>query len=289
MRWGDKYHYIEATDDEVVFYDEDVKIFGNNRINKKSVYYSDITSVEIEDTGGLTPGISLEVRFLGSEKPYSFGFYKLPGSQATAALEEARTLKKYIEAQVIRAKEIKTVTNANSTVDDILKLKELLDNGLITPDEFNAMKVRLFSSVSKKISVSDRTMLTMKDFIIDTGKEKWNFVDWAKGQRAWYEFCETDVTYKAARGISMASTYENVREAFKDLKAYIDNQYDYSRDRLYIWSHKEQKDAETRVLIKCNRAIKFVLKMDDGYEYSITFYFDNVNKLRLVGYIKVST
>lgn len=164
--------------------------------------------------------------------------------------------------------------------DAIETLKDLYKEDFVLQEkEFN---MKLLASTS----FSSNTILSENDFIIDTGKEKWNFITYAKGENAWYEFCETDITYKTIRGININYTYTEVYNVLKNLNPNINKQYDYSKDVLYIWSHREKKDQETGVLKKCTKTLQLVLRTASNYKYSITFYFDNIDKLRLVGYIK---
>ena len=65
MRWGEDYLYVEARENEVVFFSKNVKVFGNDSFSKKSVPYSKITSVSFSSTGGLALTYTLEVRFVG--------------------------------------------------------------------------------------------------------------------------------------------------------------------------------------------------------------------------------
>lgn len=300
MRVGTEYLYVEANDEEVIIYSKSVKILGQNRINKKLIPYSEITSVGFTNNGGLAPTYTLTINFKGAEKPQRVVF-----SCLYVKSNDVESLKEYIETQIKKIRGTKHMSapksKAGTLTAELFKLKDLLDNDLITPDEFHAMKEQLFSSDSpndieapNSSEVYKTGMLTVEDFIIDTGKEKFNFI--TDDRWDYYEFCETDVTYTAARGVTIKSTYEEICDIFSDLNAYMDNQYDYSKDSLYKCFREGKSDlSEIEVLKKCNKSIKFVLetKINDNIynisvinKYSITFYFDNINKLRLIGYLK---
>ena len=55
--------------------------------------------------------------------------------------QEGEALKKYIEEKAKKAK----VSKQNPSVNELIKLKEMLDMGLITTEEFNNLKARLLN------------------------------------------------------------------------------------------------------------------------------------------------
>lgn len=304
MKWGYEYLYVETNETGVVFHDENVKVLGHNSVNRKMVPYEEITSVVFNDSGGIMlRRFTLEIVFQGAKEPYKIDYVPIPGEATRKAQEEGEALKNYIEQRAIDAKKRKYApmqttsqkSETDSSVETLLKLKSLLDSGLISIDEFNNMKSRLFGAVEQDVKAEQKeseftARLTVSDFIIDTGSEKFNFItDYAKGDFAWYEFCETDTTYKAIRGISTAFTYEEVYNIIRDLNPYIDKDYNFLEDELFHWSHIKSDVSETDVLVECERRVVLKLKIDDVYEYSISFYFDDDGKLRLVGYIKMKS
>lgn len=319
MRWGyGNLDYVEATEDEVVFYNTDVKWIGPNGKSRKSIQYSEISSVNVVSVGGLLPMITIEIRFRGGEKPYTMSHTPFPGNDHRKTLEAAHEFKKYVETRAKAAKQTnsasvvyaKTVPIQRSTVqtqkadtytkqskqnstaspvEAILKLKELLDNGLITADEFAEMKEQLLnrSKPQRKPQVNvQKKRITKDDFIIYDGSEKWNYISRYGADEAYFEFCENDVDYEAMRGIDVTLTFEEVLDIINDLEAFINTEYDYSEDVFYSFSKSiAHFNTELDILRECDKSIMMALTTEPTYDYFIIFYFGKDDYIRLVGYL----
>lgn len=321
MRWGTQYLYVEANNSEVIFHSETVKIFGNNDISRQSIPYSQITAVSFRSSGGLTPTYTLEVNYLGASKPRSIGFSSIPGVSADRLQYEGESLKEYIEQRTKEVREPKGVVyttqprNATS-VQELIKLKELLDEGLISKEEFALMKSSIISKPSNKSIVGEKTenctkekkmnsnnenrethlvfdkqqfsskKITRADFMIFDGVQKWNFISkYSAHRNTYFEFCKYDIQYVAARGLSVSSSKQDVLEAYERNKPSIDENYDYRRDMLFIISQKDSVNPEMDLLKECKQAIRYLM-IEGEYRYSITYYFDADEIMIMVGYLK---
>ena len=249
--------------------------------------YSDIEFVTMNDFDEMS---LLVLNFPGGKDPFILSSTFLSGNNLQRKRYDMQTFKYFVEAMIKRDSNNKnSVSTTNETIESLLKLKSLLDSGLITEAEFNAMKSGLMAnanSVKPEPLSMDGGNIGKCDFDIDDGTQTWNFIDtYEKAKRAWYEFCFSDTDYISARGLAISSSYNDILNAFDDVEPYIDNDYDYTQDDLYIWSHLDNKFRETRTLIFCDKVVRYMLKGDDGYNYILSFYFSD-NKLKVVGYIK---
>lgn len=121
----------------------------------KTIYYCDISSVQFKEAGW-TAGF-IEFTFpgsndrpggsifgMGNENRFSFSYPTL-GAQKELNIE-ARKAKEIIEDKIRQYKENKNQINSQvfiSVADEIKKLKELLDSGIISQEEFNNKKRQL--------------------------------------------------------------------------------------------------------------------------------------------------
>ena len=112
---------------------------------EKKFYYSDLTSVQFRQPGAITDGY-MEFEYPGSRSGNSGDAYSSENSiaftkQHLALMEEVYT---YIEGKIREFKKKgNVVTQEISSADELKKYKELLDNGIITEEEFNAKKKQL--------------------------------------------------------------------------------------------------------------------------------------------------
>lgn len=112
---------------------------------KKTLFYDDFTSVEFKPTGFMSYGyIQFNVPGHKQRKDnpafdeYSFAVEKKYESQARELYEKILENKRNSKSSGGT-----TVINQVSTADEILKLKQLLDAGVLTQDEFDAKKKQL--------------------------------------------------------------------------------------------------------------------------------------------------
>lgn len=104
----------------------------------KEIYFSNMTSVQYrEPTTWLlgyiqfeVPGIGMGNNF-GSENSWTFG---------SDMAKQANEVVEYIRKRLTELKSNKGSQPALSSADEILKFKNLLDAGIITPEEFEAKK-----------------------------------------------------------------------------------------------------------------------------------------------------
>ena len=122
---------------------------------EKTIYYSDISSVQFKNCGW-TAGF-LEFTFNGSgdrsggpmsgannENRFTFGRPTIGAARKLA--KEMEEVKSYID-RAIEASRRKIIQGGSvsqiSSADEIMKFKNLLDNGIITQSEFEAKKKQL--------------------------------------------------------------------------------------------------------------------------------------------------
>lgn len=112
---------------------------------KKTLYYDDFTAVEFKENKLLTYGY-IQFNVPGHKRntaspisdEYSFSFGK-----------DHQTIAKKIYEKILENKRKSksssgmTIINQSSAADEILKLKQLLDSGVLTQDEFDAKKKQL--------------------------------------------------------------------------------------------------------------------------------------------------
>jgi hypothetical protein len=122
---------------------------------EKDIYYCDMTSIQFKEAGW-TAGY-MEFTFPGSgdhtggplggvqnENRFTFG---MPTIGAARELnEEVLEAKKYIEKRISEIKGGAVhKTGIGSTADELIKLKNLLDSGVINQAEFDSMKAKVIN------------------------------------------------------------------------------------------------------------------------------------------------
>lgn len=166
-------------------------------------------------------------------------------------------------------------------------------NKLVQKDEKQGI-VKSADSENKQIKVEQKNInqqvsskkITRADFTIFDGEKKWNFIKkYSSCGEAWYEFCKYDKTFITARGINIASKKGDVLEVYKKNKPLVDENYNYLLDKLYIESKRYETITETDLLKECRESVKYSM-IEGNYKYSITYYFDVVGNLIMVGYLK---
>lgn len=112
----------------------------------KTIYYNDLTAVQFKKAGWLTAG-HIQFSLLGGRE--SVGGVIAAASDENTILfgksenDTAEKMVAYIQKKIKEARQPKVATVATSSADEIMKLKNLLDMGIITQEEFDAKKKQL--------------------------------------------------------------------------------------------------------------------------------------------------
>lgn len=117
----------------------------------KTIYYSDITSVQYKEPGSLTGYIQFSIPggneskggvFASMEDENTVTLKNKPNI-IKEAIEIVDFLNKKIREAKTGARTAQTVIQQTSAADELKKFKELLDGGVITQEEFDAKKKQL--------------------------------------------------------------------------------------------------------------------------------------------------
>ena len=118
----------------------------------KEFYYSDLTSVQFKNLGISSGYIQFEYAGSRSGNNFtsenSFLFSASIGTKKYGYLKEVMpTIYDYIHERVRMSKEShnETIIQQTSSADELLKFKKLLDDGIITQEEFDAKKKQLLN------------------------------------------------------------------------------------------------------------------------------------------------
>jgi len=111
----------------------------------KTIYYSDLTAVQFKK-GGWTAG-HIQFSLLGGRESVG-GVLAAASDENTITINDreneiAEKMVAYIQNKIKEAKSPKAVSTSDSAADEIMKLKNLLDMGIITQEEFDAKKKQL--------------------------------------------------------------------------------------------------------------------------------------------------
>ena len=121
--------------------------------NSKKIPINRISSVEVKKPDWITTGY-IQIAEIGSNQNKSFttGAYQAALDensvlfQSSSDYETALKIKEFIETQMANESSGKTVIqNQVSAADEILKLKSLLESGILTQEEFDAKKKQLLN------------------------------------------------------------------------------------------------------------------------------------------------
>lgn len=113
----------------------------------KTIPMSAIQSVQFKAGGLLTNGF-IQFAVLGGKEARG-GVWNATQDENTVMLklgeqsEIGEKIREYIEEQIIKRSKPQTVVQQASAADEIIKLKQLLDMGVITQEEFDAKKKQL--------------------------------------------------------------------------------------------------------------------------------------------------
>lgn len=111
---------------------------------EKKFYYSDLTSVQFRAPGMLSDGY-LEFEYPGSRSGNNANAYTSENAIAFTKKElpVMEDIYKYIDGKIREYKTKGNVTVQQSSAEELKKFKELLDNGIITQEEFDVKKKQL--------------------------------------------------------------------------------------------------------------------------------------------------
>ena len=125
-----------------------LNFFAMGMKGDKTVYLSDITSVQLKKVGMLTAGY-LQFSLPGGNENNKgvFGATQDENSITFGAdkNDKAEEIANYLNEALRRIKTLSNTPNANSASDEIRKFKNLLDEGIITQEEFDIKKKQLLN------------------------------------------------------------------------------------------------------------------------------------------------
>lgn len=111
----------------------------------KTIYYNDLTAVQFKKAGWICGHIQFSL--LGGRESVG-GVFAASSDENTITINSsendiAEKMVTYIQEKIKEARQPKVATAATSSADEIMKLKNLLDMGIITQEEFDAKKKQL--------------------------------------------------------------------------------------------------------------------------------------------------
>lgn len=111
----------------------------------KTIYYNDLTAVQFKKAGWLAGYIQFSLP--GGMESVG-GVFAASSDENTINInsyenEIAEKMVAYIQAKIKEARSPKVVSVSTSAADEVIKLKSLLDMGIITQEEFDAKKKQL--------------------------------------------------------------------------------------------------------------------------------------------------
>lgn len=111
----------------------------------KTIYYSDLTAVQFKKAGWTSGHIQFSL--LGGRESVG-GIFAASSDENTITInsnenEIAEKMVAYIQEKIKEARSPKVVSTSTSAADEIMKLKNLLEMGIITQEEFDAKKKQL--------------------------------------------------------------------------------------------------------------------------------------------------
>lgn len=276
MRLIAENHIIEAKEDGVYYTD--------SRTKNLYVAYDEIESPEIATFQGV---YIISFTYLAESSPY-FAFTFGDMTDQSKALLFA--LKDFTDAMIKRAeRKIQTNDQIQEMIKTLSMAQEAFNQGLIDIATFDGIKAKLNTmSINLDPPSKADNNINKDDFYIYNGEGTWNFIDrYRNKDHAWFELSINDTEYRISRGLAIYSTKRDIVNSF-NVTPEIDNNYDYTNDDLYMWSHLENKYRETLNLPLCDSIIRYHLNWYESYDYTITFYFMQ-ERLVMVGYTKKRT
>ena len=113
----------------------------------KTVYYNDLTAVQFKKAGWTAGHIQFSL--LGGRESVG-GVFAATSDENTITInsnenEIAEKMVEYIQQKIKEVRQPKVAPAVASAADEILKLKNLMDMGVITQEEFDAKKKQLLN------------------------------------------------------------------------------------------------------------------------------------------------
>lgn len=154
MQGGEKF-YLEGVDGKLYVYDNKVEIEHSGMLGtiahglsgRKTIPMKSIQSVQFREGGSAVNGF-IQFGVLGGNEKQG-GILNATDDENSIVFTkkknaEAYEIKEYIESKIYASNEPSTtIVNQVSSADEILKLKSLLDSGVITEAEFEKKKTQL--------------------------------------------------------------------------------------------------------------------------------------------------
>lgn len=136
---------LKVYEDRIVISHSGVlNLFAMGIKGDKTVYYSDLTAVQFKKAKWAAGHIQFSL--LGGRESIG-GVLAAAGDENTISFNSAENdiaerIVAYIQEKIKETRQIKTTNQpvASSAADEVMKLKNLLDMGIITQDEFDAKK-----------------------------------------------------------------------------------------------------------------------------------------------------
>lgn len=148
---------LEVYEDKVILY-HNKSLFGKyaafleNNVGEKTLYATDISSVEFKEAQKMCIGYIRFSVYMGSEIRKSVSdAAQDPNSVAIGLVErneQAAEIKKYLDQMLANVHSNKnsasnTIIQSSSNAEELKKYKDLLDSGIISQEEFDAKKKQL--------------------------------------------------------------------------------------------------------------------------------------------------
>jgi hypothetical protein len=120
---------------------------NDGKRGSQMIPFSSITAIHYRKPGFFSPGhIKFIVPGVGKHPRFSLQpgeendlmFYK----KASATIIE---IKKYVESKIFELRQPASASSSNAFVNELMKLADLKNQGLLSDDEFNAAKARLLA------------------------------------------------------------------------------------------------------------------------------------------------
>lgn len=134
---------LKVYEDRIVISHSGVlNFFAMGLKGNKTIYYNDLTAVQFK-MGGWTGG-HIQFTLHGGNESVG-GIFAASRDENTISItaaenEIAEKMVTYIQGKIKEARQPKTVTSGAFAAEEILKLKNLVDMGIITQEEFDAKK-----------------------------------------------------------------------------------------------------------------------------------------------------
>lgn len=123
-------------------------------VGEKTILLNQITSVQLKKSTTFTRGflqfvvpgtVEVKKKSTGIVYDENIVYFKDPWGNYATENKNAEFIKKYIEEYNIKQNQSKQGDNSSSGLDEIKKLKELLDMNAITQEEFESKKKELLN------------------------------------------------------------------------------------------------------------------------------------------------